>query len=285
MNEMHAVAIDPRNADQARAWDGDEGGYWAEHADAFDKGVARYHGPFLHGAEIGPAARVLDIGCGTGQTTRDAARRATLGAAFGVDLSSQMIAVARAAAEREGVANAQFEQADAQVYPFGEHAYDVAISRTGAMFFGDPPTAFGNIARALRPGGRLALLAWQALPGNEWIGAFSAALAAGRDLPGPPVGAPGPFALADRERVRELLSGAGFVDVRFDDRHEPMYFGHTPDDAFAFVIGLLGWMLHGLDDAGTSRARSALRASIEAHHSEQGVTYDSAAWIITARTA
>ena len=198
------LRVDPSNAERAKAWDGGEGAYWAAHADHFDRSVAAYHLPFLEAAAIGPGEQVLDIGCGTGQTTRDAARRAPSGGALGVDLSAEMIALARRLATAEGLPNARFEQADAQIYPFGEAVFDVAISRTGAMFFGDPPAAFANITRALRSGGRLALLSWQPLPANEWVAELTAALAAGRDLPAPPPEAPGPFALADPDRVRQL---------------------------------------------------------------------------------
>src|SRR5207245_488651 len=108
----------PANAGQARAWDGDEGAYWAQHAERFDKAVAAYHERFLAAAAIGRTDRVLDIGCGTGQTTRDAAQAAADGRALGVDLSGQMIGLARRLAAGQGIANARFEQADAQIHPF-----------------------------------------------------------------------------------------------------------------------------------------------------------------------
>src|SRR5215831_9238931 len=114
MTEAAALHVDPANAEQARAWDGDEGAYWAGNADRFDKAVAAYHDRFLAAAAIGRADRVLDLGCGTGQTTRDAAD----GLALGVDLSGQMIALARRLAAGHGIANARFEQADAQIHPF-----------------------------------------------------------------------------------------------------------------------------------------------------------------------
>ena len=135
---------------------------------------------------------MLDVGCGTGQTTRDAARAASAGSALGVDLSSRMLDHARRRATEEGVTNVTFAQADAQIHPFEPGAYDVAISRTAAMFFGDHVAAFSNIGRALRSGGRLVLVTWQPLPGNEWIREISGALAAGRDLPAPPPDAPAP---------------------------------------------------------------------------------------------
>src|SRR5215471_17845017 len=223
-----SLQVDPSNAEMAKAWDGDEGSYWAVHAGHFDRAVAAYHEKFLDAAAIGPGEQVLDIGCGTGQTTRDAARRASSGGVLGVDLSSQMIALARRLAAAEGLGNARFEQADAQICPFGEGSFDVAISRTGAMFFGNPHAAFGNIARALRSGGRLALLSWQPPPANEWVAELTAALAAGRDLPAPPPQAPGPFAHADPARVRQLLTGAGFTSIEVNPMQAPMWFGADP---------------------------------------------------------
>ena len=169
MTEATALHVDPTNAEQARAWDGDEGVYWAENAERFDMSVATYHERFMAAAGIGHTERVLDIGCGTGQTTRDAARAAPDGIALGVDLSGPMIALARRLAAEQGVANALFEQTDAQIHPFPAQSFDVAISRTGTMFFGDQVAAFANIARAIRPGGRLSVLVWQGPEPNEWI--------------------------------------------------------------------------------------------------------------------
>ena len=169
MTEATALVVDPTNAEQARAWDGGEGVYWAENAERFDMSVASYHERFMAAAEIGRTERVLDIGCGTGQTTRDAARAAPDGTALGVDLSGPMIALARRLAAEQGVTNALFEQTDAQIHPFPEQSFDVAISRTGTMFFGDQVAAFANIARAIRPGGRLSVLVWQGPEPNEWI--------------------------------------------------------------------------------------------------------------------
>src|SRR5262249_59302214 len=89
------LRVDPSNAEQAKGWDGGEGAYWAAHAERFDRTIASYHLPFLETAAIGAGEQVLDVGCGTGQTTRDAARRAPAGGVLGVDLSSEMINLAR----------------------------------------------------------------------------------------------------------------------------------------------------------------------------------------------
>ena len=197
MTGATALHVDPANAEQARAWDGDEGAYWTENADRFDKAVADYHERLLGAAAIGGADRVLDIGCGTGQTTRDAALSAADGVALGVDLSGQMIALARQLAAEQGISNARFEQADAQVHPFTAVAFDVAISRTGTMFFAEPDAAFANIARALRPGGRLAVVDFDAHE-EEFLRADFAHRRLG-------------FPLAE---IEKYLADAGLVEVR-----------------------------------------------------------------------
>src|SRR5215471_16585943 len=204
------------NAAQAAEWDGPAGAHRTRHAAVFDAETRPHNERFRAAADVAPHDRVLDIGCGTGQTTRDAARAAVDGSALGVDLSGQMIGLARRLAAGQGIANARFEQADAQIHPFPAGSFDVVISRTGTMFFGDPTAAFANIARSLRPGGRLVLLVWQGPEPNEWVRELIGALAAGRTLPAPSVGAPGPFAQADPDLVRAVLSSAGFVDVGFE---------------------------------------------------------------------
>lgn len=283
MAATDAVPVHSSNTAQLKAWDGDEGAYWATHTDYFDRSVAPHHQRLLAAAEFSPGEFVLDIGCGTGQTTRDAARAVGTGSALGVDLSSEMLEVACRRAADEGLTNAFFEQADAQIHPFEPGAFDLAISRTGAMFFGDLVAAFSNIGRALQPTGRLALVTWQPLPRNEWIGEVSGALAAGRDRPAPPPDAPGPFALSDPDRVRAVLTEAGFVDVELEGVSAGIWFGNDADDAHRFILGLLGWMLEGLDDAGRARALEALHASTAAHAGADGVIYGSGAWTIRAR--
>lgn len=281
MATTSAVPIDSTNAAQLNAWDGDEGGYWADNAEYFDRSVAAYHERLMATAAIREPDRILDVGCGTGQTTRDAARAASAGAALGVDLSSRMLDYARRRATEEGVTNATFTQADAQIHPFAPEGYDVAISRTAAMFFGDHVAAFTNIGRALRPSGRLILVTWQALPHQEWMREISTALAAGRDLPTPPPNA-GPFALSDPDRIRTLLTSAGFTDVELDGADCPMWFGNDADQAHRMMLGLMGWMLEGLDEDGRARASDALHDTMAAHETPDGVLFESATWITQA---
>ena len=193
-------SIDPSNATQFANWDGDAGAFWTDNAERFDRGVAAYRSPFLNAAAIEETTTVLDIGCGSGQTTRDAARRASGGSALGVDLSSSMIALARRRAQQEQLGNATFVQADAQVHPFSPQSVDLVLSRHGAMFFGDPVAAFTNIVHALRPDGRLVLLTWQPFDRNEFIHAILASLTVAGPVPIPPSDAPSPVALGDPAR-------------------------------------------------------------------------------------
>jgi SAM-dependent methyltransferase len=282
MSDM-PVRVAPTNTAQLTAWDGNEGEYWAAHADDYDVAVAGYHQALLELAAVGRSDKILDIGCGSGQTTRDAARIAVAGSALGVDLSSSMLDVARARAEHEGVRNVTFQQADAQVHSFELATFDVAISRTGTMFFGDPPAAYANIARALRPGGRVAFAVWQAMSENEWFTAFTGALSAGRDLPAPPPDAPHPFSMSDPDRVAKGLATAGFDDIVFSEARGPMTFGATAGGAHGFVLGQLGWLVADLDQTRREAALDALMRTMQEHETSEGVRFASAMWLISGR--
>ncbi len=137
----------------------------------------RLHNERLREAyEIGPSDRVLDIGCGSGQTTREAARVAAAGHAHGVDSSAVMIERARHLSREERLGNVTFQHADAEVCRFPNEPFDVAISRFGTMFFTDPKAAFANIGRGLRPSARLVMMVWQDHERNEWSVAIEQAL-------------------------------------------------------------------------------------------------------------
>ena len=272
------------NANMVNAWDGEEGDQWTQFADEYDDTHRSIWGRFLATVPIEPTDRVLDIGCGNGQTTRDAARRATEGSALGVDLSSAMLEVARQRAIAEGVTNAKFERADAQVCAFDPGSFDLAISRFGVMFFEDRVAAFTNIASALRAGGRLALLAWQHITKNEWLMTVRESLAAGRDLPTPPIGVPGPMSLADEDDVRGLLASVGFDSVALTSIEEPVWFGADADAAYRFVgdIGIVKGLSDGLDPEAKAAGHERLKAALRAHETPDGVRFASAVWLITA---
>jgi SAM-dependent methyltransferase len=272
------------NVEMAAAWDGPEGEHWAAHADRYEATGIRYAEALLRAAAVQPGDTILDIGCGTGSSTIKLARLAPSGSVLGVDLSAKMLERARTAAEKEGLTNVTFEQADAQVHPFPEGTFDVAVSEFGAMFFADPVAAFANVCRSLRPGGRLAVTAWREFADNEWITAIRDALAVGRTFPLPAAGAPGPFGLADRDGTDGILAGAGFEDIGFEKLEEPIFLGADAGDAFSFVstFGMTRGLTHDLDDAGRAAAMEALYATLRAHETSDGVRFRGSAWLVTA---
>jgi SAM-dependent methyltransferase len=226
---------------------------------------------------------VLDIGCGAGQTTREAARMAAEGGAVGVDLSAEAIARACELARAEGVRNVTFEQADAQVHPFPSGAFEVVISRFGTMFFLDPVVAFANLGWALRPDGRLVMMVWQGHKQNEWSLAIEEALGGSRVAPASE--APDPFSLADPAKVEGILDAAGFTDVTFTDVPRPIYYGRDVAAALEWVCGFT-CTKEVLERSGTESAERAvgrLRTTLAAHAGRDGVWFDSRAWIVKAR--
>jgi SAM-dependent methyltransferase len=275
--------VDAGNREQAHAWDGTEGDYWAAHAHRFDRSMAGYQDAFLVAAAVRRGDRVLDIGCGAGQTTCDAARAAVGGHVLGVDLSARMLQVARARATAAGLRHVQFEQGDAQVHPFGDATYDVVLSRTGAMFFGDPVAAFGNLRDATRAGGRLVLLTWRTPAENEWTRAILGALSGPGQEPPPVPDGPGPFSLSDPDRIRAVLGTAGWMQVRVAPVEAPMWFGSDAADALKFLRGLFAWLLDALEEPERREAVDRLRQSLAAHAGPGGVTLGSSAWLITAQ--
>jgi SAM-dependent methyltransferase len=224
------------NSDQAQAWNGYEGRHWAEHQDRWDAVNHSANDSLFGAAAIDSADSVLDIGCGNGATSRIAARQALCGRVFGIDLSEPMLERARAIAASEGLVNVQFEQGDAQVYPFPSGNFDVAISRFAVMFFADPVAAFANISRALRPGGRLAFVSLGDFRTNDLRIAF-AALARHVPNPAPAAAAEqGPLSLADPVRIRTVLEAAGFDDVSTTPLELNMLFGRDAADAADFLV-------------------------------------------------
>jgi SAM-dependent methyltransferase len=189
-------------------------------------------------------------------------------------------------AGRGGVRNARFEQADAQTRAFPAAGFDVALSSFGVMFFDDPGAAFANIARALRPGGRLAFLCWQETARNEFLAVPLAAVAAHAALPELPGGGePGPFSLAHPQRIRSLLAGAGFGRIGVDGLEEPMRVGDDVDDVIGYYRGLpiARQMLTGAGEQATAAVLESLRDALRPHQGSDGVTLRSAAWLVTAQ--
>jgi SAM-dependent methyltransferase len=282
------VSTHTPNRGQADYWNGDEAAHWLVHEDRYERMLQPFIAHLLGSAGISSSDRVLDIGCGCGATTRSAARVARAGEVLGVDLSGPLVACATKRARQEGLTNVGFEIADAQVHPFVASAFDVAVSRCGVMFFDDPVVAFANLTRALRPGGRLTFVCWQALLENEWItvpGLAAARYVALPELEGP--GEPGPFALADPTRLRDILGAAGLADVEIRSVVEPLWLGSDVEDTVEFVkaTGIGQTLLRGADPTTIARVSEAVAEALAAHLTPDGVRLGSAAWLVTALRA
>ena len=251
--------------------------------DFYDAELRAHHEHLRAAYGISAGDEVVDVGCGTGLTTRETARAAAPGRVVGVDVSERMLEHARRVTAAERLDNVRYELGDAQVHRFDPAGFDVVISRFGTMFFSDPAAAFANIAAALRPEARLVLLVWQRREDNEWARAFDTALG---DAAQPPPPGADPFSLGDAEATARILEGAGFASMRFEDVHEPVLYGPDLDAALAIVRGFQETRaaLASLSDGEAARTVERLRETLAAHHTEErGVVFDSRSWLITAR--
>lgn len=233
----------------------------------YDAELQRYQVHLRATADIGTDDRVLDIGCGAGLTTREAARAASSGSALGVDVSEESLDRARKIAAKEGVANIRFECGDAQAHRLRPEHFTVALSRFGTMFFTNPIAAFSHIGRALRPEGRLVQLVWQAPAHQEWI----TALAPFRDNAVPTNR--GAFSLSDPGKVADVLTAAGFTNVELTDLREPVHYGADATHAYDALVEL--GMAGGPDDH--------LLSLLASHDTGAGVWFSSRAWLVTAQ--
>jgi SAM-dependent methyltransferase len=270
------------NSGQAEAWNGYEGRHWAEHQDRYDAVNDGANTPLLDASGVRDGQRLLDIGCGNGRITRLAARRGAH--ALGLDLSAPMLARAAGSARAEGLDQVTLVQGDAQVHPFAEASFDVAVSRLGVMFFADPVAAFGNIGRALRPGGRLAFICPREFGRTEASVIFDAI---GEQVALPDLsGNDGPASFADPGRVEQVLTGAGFARVVPQQLAVSQHWGTDAGDAADFLIGW-GPVRHWLyaadaDEKARLRARDAAAEAFRAFETDKGVILAAQLWLVTA---
>ncbi len=322
------MAVPEANAEQIRYWNEAAGPKWVAFQKVIDAQIAPLGEHAMDRANIAPGERVIDVGCGCGDTTialggrvgagpeqlrradhlgREVARQRILtrvldtappvrlleigrrvgpaGLVLGIDISAPML---ERAVETAGAANVRFQSADAQTHRLSPGAFDVVYSRFGVMFFADPAAAFANLRAALRPGGRLAFVCWQALPENPWLFVPLRAAAQHLTLPPPPApDAPGPFAFADPERVRGILARAGFEQIVLDELRATLTLGGggTVEQAVRFLtegVGPVSGVLREADPALRPTVAAAVRAAIAPFHTPEGVRMGSAAWIVTA---
>ena len=271
------------NAAQAIYWNEGAGPTWAAMQSPLDRQLEPLGRAAMAALALQPGDAVLDIGCGAGQTTLQlAAAVGPTGRVVGADISATLLAAARS--RPDAPANAQFLEADAQAYPFEADRFDALFSRFGVMFFADPTAAFTNLHRALKPGGRLAFVCWRRPDENPIMTLpMAAALQHVPPPPPPEPGAPGPFAFADPERVRGILTAAGFSDIALTPHDEKVGGGdlETVLD-MALKVGPLGALLREHPDK-RDTVLGAVRAVLAGHDGPDGVKLDSATWIVTAR--
>jgi SAM-dependent methyltransferase len=273
------------NADMAAYWNAAAGETWTELSDLLDRQLEDVGLTAMAALAPKPGERILDVGCGCGRTTLELAGRVgPNGAVTGADISRPMLAEARRRAEAARLSQASFREGDVQTEAFPPGAYDAAFSRFGVMFFDDPPAAFGNIRKALKPGGRLAFVCWRALPENPWMLVPMGAALKHLPAPAPPQpGAPGPFAFADAERVRGILQAAGFEDIAIAP-HDVRIGGNTLDDSvkLSLRVGPLGAALREHPEL-APKVVEDIRAALSQHQADGRVALPGAVWIVTAR--
>ncbi|WP_231626376.1 class I SAM-dependent methyltransferase [Streptomyces apocyni] len=268
--------------DQDAVWNGQVGAHWAAHVDRYDAMLADLNDALFFAASIDARDRVLDVGCGAGATTRIAASLAPYGHAVGVDISGPLLAQARARAAAERVGNTSYERGDAQVHPFPPGAYDVVISRGGVMFFRDHRAAFDQLARALRPGGRLAFVCPRPLGSASEearaLGLLARLLGEGGRAEPPSaetVAAERAMAsLGDPDRIRAALGG--YQDVSLTPMAVRGRWGQDPADAVSFVLSRTP------DRTVSDATRAAMAEALAPYATERGVRLRSTVWLVTA---
>lgn len=270
------------NAQQIEHWDGEGGKHWVEGQERMDAVLAPFSRLLLEAAPTRSGERVLDVGCGCGDTSLAFADRGA--EVLGVDVSGPMLARARARAEgRPGV---RFVQADAAEHPFDAGSFELLVSRFGVMFFADPAEAFANLRSGHAEGGRLAFVCWQGPERNPWLTVPIQAAAPFAPEAEPPIpGTPGPFGFADPDRVRSILGAAGYRDVVVEPHAVAVRYGADLDDAMELVtlIGPVSRVLAVLPSEAHGALLEAVREALRPFETPEGLVMGSGAFIVTAR--
>lgn len=277
------------NAEQIDYWNSDTGERWARYQDKLDAMLQPFSHAVLERAQLKPGDHIMDIGCGCGATTLEAAMRVgTSGRALGVDISTPMIARARARARETG-SSAEFMLADAATENFSQASFDTLISRFGIMFFLDPVSAFAHLRKTLAPEGRVSLVCWRTMRENGWVSVpYAAALPHIPEPEKPVPGAPGPFAFADRDRFRGILEQAGYSGIEIDPFDASLTIGSGPDPVESALeqtmeIGPLSRAIKTLPEENRMRVMEAVRDALVREVANGEVRLDGAVWLVSAK--
>ena len=225
------------NAEQIAEWNGALGQRWAAMRQEIDRVVTPFGAAALKAAAPKPGERVIDVGCGCGETSIEIARLVgPAGSVLGIDVSQPMLAVARSHGQS---ANLSFQEADASGSPLPA-GVDLLFSRFGVMFFSEPSAAFSHLRKSLRAGGRCVFVCWRTPRDNAWAMTPLAAARQALDITPPQSdpNAPGPFAFADEERLQTILSAAGFGNIELQRFDAAIFLGPTPRSAAEGVVQL-----------------------------------------------
>jgi SAM-dependent methyltransferase len=282
MNEKSAASP---NAAQVDYWNAAAGATWAKYHDLLDRQIAPLGLESLR--VLAPAAgeRVLDIGCGCGHTTVDLATRVgRAGVAVGIDISAPMLEIARRRVLPDSAGRVEFLQIDAQIADLGQGTFDAVYSRFGVMFFADPVTAFTNVRRSLRSGGRLGFICWRALAANPWMNEpLEAARPFLPPLAAPDPTAPGPFAFANDDRVRAILSDSGFAEIEIRAFNTEIGGGDLDETLeLTLSIGPLGAALRD-NPSHKDRLTGPVGALLARYVTRRGVMMPASVWLASAR--
>jgi ubiquinone/menaquinone biosynthesis C-methylase UbiE len=277
------------NAEQVEYWNGKVGETWVRMQDRMDHALTPVTSALLSLAAPQPGEHILDVGCGSGETTLALANAAGEdGIVIGIDISEPLLARARTRAE-ELLSDAEFRNADASTFDDEADGFDLLVSRFGVMFFADPVAAFANLFRLARPGARLCFACWQPAGDNLW-GTLPLQILADVLPPQPPADphAPGPFAFADPEHTGAILAAAGWQNIAFHALSFGMVMGEGDDPVAAAVHFALriGPAARAVRDAGPdveAIAKVRLGQAFAAYRVDGQVALPAAVWLVSAQ--
>lgn len=277
------------NEREREQWSGAVGAVWVRRQEDLDRLMGSVTELLLARAALGRGQRVLDLGCGAGDSTIAAARAVgATGRVTGIDAAEQLLALGAARAKAAGLSNMDWHLGDAQTDSVPGSPFDAALSRFGIMFFADPAAAFANIRAQLRPGARMTLAAWGPAVENPWF-ALPARVAAdrfGAEAAGDPH-APGPLAFADPGHVLPILRAAGFEDGAAEASDVSLTHpgGSSALGELATEVGPAARILRlsGASDADRASLRAAVEAALRPFDRPEGAVIPARIMIYTAR--